>query len=186
MKTLKNSLFATVGLVVLVGALVVGGLLPKKVESDQAGAPKTVIVGNTPLPVTDVFTRNIYQETLSDQILSGENFGVVTFSTVPPEQILVIETVSIQIDIPIGQKAAAGQLFGDVSATTAHFFPTFEVGSPNSGEARFAGLQNLRLYADPGASPSISSFRDSGTGSGRMTATISGYLIPDTSPSLSP
>jgi hypothetical protein len=53
MKTLRSVLFAAVGFVILICALVLGGLQPQEVQS---GDYKDVMVVNTPLPVTGTIT----------------------------------------------------------------------------------------------------------------------------------
>src|SRR5215470_1973668 len=67
-----------------------------------------VTVTNTPLPVTDVDkpVRHVFQQGASQTDTTGGANLLLGFS-VPSNKLLVIETISIQADVPVGQTVTA-------------------------------------------------------------------------------
>jgi hypothetical protein len=124
--------------------------------------------------------RLAYQET---QIASFNNGGFVTaifFNEVPAGKRLVIEHVSVEAQVPIGQTARAsfvshlGQTSSDHSLVMNS--QGVVVGSPANRES-FVASQLVRFYEDGGTGPGINVSRSDSIGGGFAVGTISGYLV---------
>jgi hypothetical protein len=98
--------------------------------------------------------------------------------TVPTGRHLVIETVSVQIDVsPSGTRTEAFVNYVCAGNNVSLFVPvTYAYTDPGSGYDFYVGMQQVRLYADPGTLVSVSAASLGGV-SGTLFLTVSGYLI---------
>jgi hypothetical protein len=98
--------------------------------------------------------------------------GVCIGPTVPAGQRLVIESASVDIRVPPGQKVIASVHGGGQSLT----IPVTLQGA-FFGQDVFQGAQPVRFYADAGQSVGASIQRTSGSGDFTLFANFSGYLV---------
>ena len=108
-------------------------------------------------------------------------FGFTTATvTVPAKQRLIIETLSLEVDVtPPGSQVGAQITYTSAGKTVTLFVPlTFAFTNPSNGFDDYAATQAVRLYADPGTSVNFNVVKPSGsTGStGTPFLTVSGYL----------
>jgi hypothetical protein len=97
--------------------------------------------------------------------------------TVPAGKHLVVETLSVQLDVtPPGSTLEAFVTYTSGGATVTLFVPlTYAYTDSSTGYDFHVGMQAVRLYADPGTSLSVSG---AGSGStGTLFLTVSGYLV---------
>jgi len=94
--------------------------------------------------------------------------------TVPAGKHLVVETVSVQVDVtPL--EAFVNFTCGGKSVQL--FVPlTFAYGQPSNGYDTYVALQAVRLYVDPGTAVSVTTYSPTGS-TGTLFVTVSGYLI---------
>jgi hypothetical protein len=193
MYKLKNSLFALVGLLALVGAISV--LTPRSGFGQKASTqptpippPVNVNVVNTPLPVTGTISvgnlgdsplpvrdvDNPARQPVSATANCSESTGTnceATIYSVPAGKRLVIEYVSFQARVPFGQVAY-------MSITGGPYFPFSQpaVSFPGANVVRFA--EQVRLYSEPGTTLVVQGERTgSGLSSTNFSFFISGYLV---------
>ena len=95
-----------------------------------------------------------------------------TIMTVPDDYRLVIETVSVRVSLPTGQRAWRTWLHYPGS----FFVPLFLAGS-SSGKDNYYGSERVELYADPGSEVLWVLNRDSSVGEASIYFNISGHLV---------
>jgi hypothetical protein len=152
-----------------------------------AASEKDVIVVNTPaapVPVTgvvEVMNDALYQPyiRLASVFLTGGTTREVSFD-IPDGKRLVVETVSVQADVPAGQKV---HVMLDVLEGISPVLSVVPVQSPGP----FLGVEyyvanlpfKLRKDAMPGTTDEIRvrMIRDSSAGDAGLAATIHGYLV---------
>jgi hypothetical protein len=105
--------------------------------------------------------------------------GASTFAfAVPLGKVLVVETISAQVRLPDGQRAAVSfTVPGEGGDGTKLLLPlAFEaqLGSID----RYAATQAVKVYGAPGAQIIVAVNRSSATGDGDFTWSFSGHLIP--------
>ena len=100
------------------------------------------------------------------------------FVAVPAGKRLVIEYISGQAFLPIGQKATFSVLLSlqGQATDTWHFLESSSVGTIG-GEDCFQCGRPVRLYADAETSVTLRTDRDVAVGTGISRMTLSGYLI---------
>jgi hypothetical protein len=98
--------------------------------------------------------------------------------TVPAGKHLVVETVSVQVDVtPLGSQLEAFVNFTCGGKSVQLFVPlTFAYGQPSNGYDTYVALQAVRLYVDPGTVVSVTTYSPTGS-TGTLFVTVSGYLI---------
>ena len=105
-------------------------------------------------------------------------FGLPNIITVPAGQTLVIETVSLQLDVtPAGSQLEAFVNYTSGGKSVTLFVPlAFAYTQTSNGFDTYTATQAVRLYADPGTSVSLTAFSPTGS-TGTLFLTLSGYLI---------
>jgi hypothetical protein len=98
--------------------------------------------------------------------------GVCTGGTVPAGYRLVIDSVSLDIRVPPGQKVLASVYGGGLS----HTVPLTLQGTFGTQDI-FQGVRTIRLYADAGDQVGAMVHRNSSAGDVTVFATFSGYLV---------
>jgi hypothetical protein len=96
---------------------------------------------------------------------------------VPAERHLVIETLSVQLDVsPSGSKLEAFVTYTSGGNTVTLFVPlTYAYTDTGTGFDFYVGMQAARLYADPGTVLTVSGAGPGNTGT--LFLTVSGYLV---------
>jgi hypothetical protein len=108
-------------------------------------------------------------------------FGFPTATvTVPAKQHLIIETLSLQVDVtPSGSQVGAVVTYTSAGNNVTLSVPlTFAYTSPSNHYDTYVATQAVRLYADPGTSVNFTAINPPGsTGStGTPFLSVSGYL----------
>lgn len=122
----------------------------------------------------------------------NKSIEILTFPDDFPDDsyLLVIETISYQVEMPKGQKINLRFCFdgGDIGPFTV-FMP--QVAPWNDyATATYADTAHMRIYAGGGdfSGPAMKAYfsRDSSTGFADFTVNAMGYFLPQDSPSLAP
>ncbi len=172
MNRFRNALLATAAALLIVQALLFTG--PGQALAQNVAS---VIVANTaanPVPVRDV--DNGQQPVIvagSFAIATGQNSASRLLLTVPAGKRLVVETVSISLDIPQGQFLEKLTLTGNHHAF--ELAPT-RLGT-NAGVDWYGGTFAFRTYVDPGAEVIVFGYRNVTSGTTVISAVMSGYYI---------
>lgn len=156
--------------------------------------PIPAIVKNPPskpVSVVNAFAREPVTAR-KDFICSAATGCFGNIFTVPPHKLLVIETVSVQIADPDSDQAVRARLEinfeGDPENQKGKVFDipltktTFS--SFTTPETQFAGTESIRLYVEDQVLIGLE--RNSTSFDTAFSASLSGYLIPVDSPTLSP
>ena len=172
MSRFSNALLTTAAALLIVQALLFtspGQALAKDIT--------WVLVTNTaadPVPVRDV--DNGRQPVILDgsfAIDSGQNVGGRTLLTVPAGKRLVIETVSVSLNLP------QGQFLESLSLTVNHH--PFQLSpaylGTTAGHDWYGGTLAFRVYVDSGADVSVGGYRNETTGITVIAPTVSGYYV---------
>lgn len=140
---------------------------------------KPVLVVNdpgSPVPIRDTENpaHSAFQIQSSGSLPVGSTSHTLLFP-VPPGKRLVIETVSVSAQLPLGQRAH-GSLITSVGGEVGTYLVTMVPDLASTFPEHHIGTPALRLYADP---PNVhcSVFRDSSVGLGGLNCAISGYLV---------
>jgi len=96
--------------------------------------------------------------------------------TVPANKLLVVETVSMDINVQPGQKADALMVV-ERGGKPARVFMLPQLQLSANRFDFFTVLKTVRVYADPGTTVSIIGQRSSGVGTAGTEAATSGYLV---------
>ena len=96
-------------------------------------------------------------------------------TTVPAGKHLVVETVSVLLYLPSGNKVGAFLRYKTGGVAARMFLPVTYQYSDSSNDLYFA-TTTVRLYADPGSQVFVEANSPSGVGVGTQ-CTVSGYLI---------
>jgi hypothetical protein len=98
--------------------------------------------------------------------------------TVPAGKHLVVETLSVQLDVtPPGTKLEAFVNYICGGKTVSLFVPlTYAYTETSTGFDFHVAMQAVRLYVDPGTAVSVSGASPGGS-TGTLFVTVSGYLI---------
>ena len=147
---------------VFVGLAIAGTMMkPHSTPAKSSNSSPVQIVPNVPFGETE----------------SG-GFGLPNVINVPAGQTLVIETVSLQLDVtPSGSQLEAFVNYTSGGKSVTLFVPlTFAYTQTSNGFDTYTATQAVRLYADPGTSVSLTAFSPTGS-TGTLFITLSGYLI---------
>jgi len=143
------------------------------------GTP-TVNLATSPVLVRDVDNPGRHAFQAEPDFCTSAETTCFVFFTVPANQLLVIETVSIQSQVPPGQHVTASLTI--TSNTSASYrLPmelqgTFPSGTLITPADILSGLLPVRLYAKPGSTVNVGALRNSSTGSFLIQASFSGGL----------
>jgi hypothetical protein len=98
--------------------------------------------------------------------------------TVPAGRHLIIETLSVDVDVnPTGSNIEAFVNYTSAGKTVTLFVPlTFSSTNTSNGFDTYVATQAVRLYADPGTSVTLTTSSPTGS-QGTTFLTASGYLI---------
>jgi hypothetical protein len=118
-------------------------------------------------------------------LFAQSGFGGQTTFRVPTDRMLVIETVTAQISLPVAGQSVTLYRLATQTANRIFFYnvPVVEQGADTGV---FVAGQQVRLYAAPGSEVQLLMRRDSNQGVFNFLPGLSGYLIDPNSPSLSP
>lgn len=105
-------------------------------------------------------------------------FGQPSTITVPAGKHLIIETLSINVDVnPAGSDIEALITYTSAGKTVNLFVPlTFSSRNTSNSFDTYIATEAVRLYADPGTSVTLSTSSQTGS-QGTTFLTLSGYLI---------
>ena len=177
----------------------VGVVMGSAIAADAAPPPasppaQSVIVANTPLPVAgsvgvvgtvavdgtvSVRDDRVPFEQRIDLVEFGQSVASGSFQ-VPAERRLVVEFVSVRINVPSGQTPLVS---ANASTGATGFAIPVELQGVGNGNAFFAGATPLLDFAPAGSFYTVSLERQNPngglpTGSAGGFAYISGYLLP--------
>jgi hypothetical protein len=105
----------------------------------------------------------------------GGAFAPSMSFNVPAGKILVIETVSMKVELSDGSNVRAS--FGTVSGGNATEFFLPMTGTPWASFLRFQTTQQVRIHADPGTQVSSIIERNGGFPGGNAWFSVAGYLV---------
>ena len=106
---------------------------------------------------------------------------------VPEDYRLVVESFSVAFSLAEGQQMLfAGLSIADGETRTAFSIAPSKLPVDQFGQVLFVATESVRAYAEPGDRVRVSGVRDSAQGNASMSASVSGYLVPVDSPTLSP
>lgn len=137
-------------------------------------------VGITPKQSTvQIGAHEPYAQSGSVTFQSGATFNGGTVYTVPNGKRFVLETLSVEAQLPDGQRAEAqfrilGPSAGDIA--TFHLPLLFELDTGTHD--LFAATQEVNGYGAPGAQLTVSGQRSSATGVGELRYSFTGHLVP--------
>jgi hypothetical protein len=102
--------------------------------------------------------------------------GTTPTIKVPAARHLVIETLSLQLDVtPSGSKVAAFVHYKSGGKSVTVFVPlTFSYNTPSNDFDTYIATQQVRLYADPGTSVTFTTHSPTGS-TDTIFMTVSGY-----------
>jgi hypothetical protein len=118
-------------------------------------------------------------------IKSGSHFNQAGISDsiafdVPAGKRLVIELITVSLDLPAGQNQSSDQLLlneGLAQQVTHELTPT-AIGDVGSGDVGFSTTQSLRAYAEAGnGTVKIHVGRNTNAGTFSFSVSVSGYLV---------
>jgi hypothetical protein len=127
-----------------------------------------------PIPVRDMSGREPFTVSLSGLWNSGDKTSSKAF-TVPSGKRLVVEYVSVNANVPTGQRVR-GYLYGNSTPVAASFLLFTREGSFGTYDV-FVAAQPTRAYLNAGAS-SLVIQRSSDAGLTGWSGSVVGYLIP--------
>jgi hypothetical protein len=170
-----NAVSAGVSVVVLAILLSLAfGNLGQGRTAAAGAAPVTIV--NTPVPVALVPSEPYAAQGAG--VTQNELFAADKFS-VPAGKRLIVETVMLHAEVPLGDLAACG-----LTATPAgggnprsHSFVMTPQGAVASVRDVFISNSPVRLYFSPGDELTWFCFRSNGSGFITFTWSISGYLV---------
>jgi len=148
---------------VFVGLAIVGTMMnPHRASAVSSNPSPVQIVPSAPFGDTE----------------SG-GFGQPSSITVPAGRHLIIETLSLQVDVnPSGSNIEAFVTYTSAGKSVTLFVPlTFTSTNTSNGFDTYVAMQAVRLYADPGTSVILSTSSPNGASAGTTFLTVSGYLI---------
>jgi len=155
MKKFEKHLF----LVGLLAGLTVAATMVNPYPASAASSSPVQVVPNIPFGNT----------------VSGGS-GLPSTIKVPSNRHLVIETLSVQVDVtPSGSNIEAYVTYKSGGNTVQMYVPlTFAYTTPSNDYDTYVATQNVRLYADPGSSVTLTTYSPTGS-SGTDFLTVSGY-----------
>jgi hypothetical protein len=128
----------------------------------------------------DYAAQQAYQESAVTSFGEGAASVALSFSPVPAGKRLVIEHVTVEAQVPVGETARCAIVTHLDDGAVAHTLVMHDQGvvpDPPFDRQSFVASQSVRLYGSQGAAPAVSVFRTSPNGPAPVLATISGYLV---------
>jgi hypothetical protein len=180
MKLSKHTFSGSVRLLMLLGLLIVAAPLVANAQTKDLSndsAPSAGEITNQSDVVTAIDPGDGFQPFQTMVVFNqqpGFNSSQVDILTVPTGKRLVIEFVTVNTQLPSGQRAVSFQLVPGGGA--AFFLLVNEQPAAVNGDAIFRAAQSLRLYANPGTLVRINLGRSSSLGIGQYQVAVSGYL----------
>jgi hypothetical protein len=194
MERKHGAVLACLGLLILGGSLLLvdparGYAAPPPGEKDvrvintpaePVPVAGSVTVGNaagSPVPVRDVDrqSKQNFSWSWAVSIAPGNEFAPPLEFSVPAGKVLVIETVSMKVELPAGQNLRAA--FATFSGGVASEFYLPLVAGDFGGFRRHQGTFPVRVHADPGVRVWTLVHRDSDVGGGAAWFNVAGYLV---------
>jgi hypothetical protein len=118
-----------------------------------------------------------FHQTVTSTIPNGSVSGSGIIA-VPSGQRLVIEYASAFINVPVGQNIHQLDITTEIRGVRVpHYLTRNSNGTSFGGSDVFTAGQQLRLYADGDTAVIFDVARNTATGSGSLTVTVSGYLV---------
>jgi hypothetical protein len=156
MKKLKTHLVLAA---VLVGLAIASMMIKPHLTSAQVSISRVELVPSVPFAETE----------------SG-GFGLPATVKVPTGQTLIVETLSLQMDVtPSGSQLEASINYKSAGKSITLFVPLSYVYTQTSnGFDTYIATQAVRLYADPGTSITLTGYSPTGS-TGTLFLTVSGY-----------
>ena len=136
------------------------------------------IDGTSPIPVRDVDNpaRQPFQTNLQFFLQDG-SFGDQQSFAVPANKRLVIEYISADSGVPVGQLARIGVYTSLNNLFTLHYVVTNRLGTVGNGDDEFVAGQPTTIYADPGTQVFVGFTKNAGQGFANCSITLSGHLV---------
>ncbi len=107
-------------------------------------------------------------------LAAGVFSGQATLTTVPPGYELVVDTVSVDAHLPIGQRPGPAGV--QVHPNGFVFLP-LTLNGPEYGQDTYLGTERVQLYADQGYTVVVFFRRGSNTGTADAFFSINGHLV---------
>jgi hypothetical protein len=144
---------------VFVGVALAGMMMKPRSTSAEISSTRVELVPSVPFAETET-----------------GGFGLPTAIKVPAGQSLIIETLSLQMDVtPSGSQLEAFINYTSAGKSITLFVPLSYVYTQTSnGYDTYIATQAVRLYADPGTSISLTAYSPTGS-TGTLFLTVSGY-----------
>jgi hypothetical protein len=136
-----------------------------KAQVEKTGSLR-VAVNNDPARLP--FTRQVISE-----LPSGHQLTTDVLTTVPAGQRLVIETVSVRLELPGGQRALRAELVYQ----GARFVIPLSFTASYTGVDLFQGVERVELYVDPGVTLFGSWSKSSFSDFARAYFSVSGHYV---------
>jgi hypothetical protein len=149
-------------------------------QKENSGAAPVRIVEPLPLPVRSAVEKT--PVTVGFRTIAGNGFCQSTFDTcqvsyrVPEDKMLVIETIGVHAQAPLGQKIAATFNADAGFPLPLQAIGTFSGLAIGTGD-RYESHQTTRLYALPGTFLAVTSVRSGASGGHVLDVAVSGYTI---------
>jgi hypothetical protein len=159
-------------LVVPIGARAVDQLVT---IVDDDGVSTANVTGGGALRVSEVSdpARLPYRQLVSVVLASDLDGRKVTFHEVPANKRLVVDTISVLVRTPSGQRPTI--LYLSVSGT-ANYLPVTFMGT-SSTTSYFQGMQRVQIYADPGSELAAAWSRSTKGNGATAFFSISGHYV---------
>ena len=168
MKLLAKVAFGSLASVLLISGIAV--MTPRAVQAVVA-----TIIRDQDNPARHPLTKDCASDLTTGQIV------VCTTSAIPAGQQFVIETISILASSDPSNFVLENSVEITTAGPTTSFSlnPIFDDGVGQPTEARYLGVQSLRLYADPGSTIQCIGATKGTNPSGQLflDCTISGYFV---------
>lgn len=178
MRISKNKYFGSLRSLLLLGLLFASGMAlanaqTKELTSEEAPRDVEVVSRSTDLAAIDPGTGfQPFQTSVNFNQAPLSNASLVDVATVPAGKRLVIEFVSVNAQIPAGQRMTGISLM----APRQFYLLVNEQPPSAGGDAIFRAVQQLRLYASSGSTVQIGVFRSGNSGTGQFQVALSGYF----------
>jgi hypothetical protein len=205
MQKFKNYSFTALGLAMVIATLMVGsasssiaqsGFSLVKVINSASEAVPTTVTNSPTVKLATGASVTVNNGENNPVLVQSVNDGVTPFHqvvispipngsvsgsgviAVPSGQRLVIEYASAFISVPAGQNIHQLDIATEIRGTRVqHNLLRNNNGTSFNGNDIFTAGQQLRLYADGDTAVIFNVARNTATGSGSLTVTVSGYLM---------